>query len=85
MLDSESLEKLQGASIEERIAIIEVILQSLKNDIKDTSQTKPSSDSQRPAFGAMKNSGQILGDLVAPILPASERTHLSTAQRCRLD
>lgn len=27
---------------------------------------------QRPAFGAMKNSGQILGDLVAPILPASE-------------
>ena len=27
---------------------------------------------QRAAFGAMKNSGQILGDLVAPILPASE-------------
>lgn len=27
---------------------------------------------RRPAFGAMKNSGQILGDLVAPILPASE-------------
>lgn len=27
---------------------------------------------QRPVFGAMKNSGQILGDLVAPILPASE-------------
>lgn len=27
---------------------------------------------QRPAFGAMKNSGQILGDLLAPILPASE-------------
>ena len=72
MLDSEILKKLQGASIEERIAIIEVILQSLKNDIKDTSQTKPSSDSQRPIFGAMKNSGQILGDLVAPILPTSE-------------
>ncbi len=27
---------------------------------------------QRPAFGAMKNSGQILGDLVTPILPANE-------------
>lgn len=72
MFDSEILEKLQGASIEERIRVIEAILRTLKKDIKDTSQTKPSSDSQRPAFGAMKNSGQILGDLVAPILPASE-------------
>ena len=72
MLDLQILEKLQAASIEERIAIIEVILRSLKNDIKDTSQTKPLSDCQRPTFGAMKNSGQILGDLVAPILSTSE-------------
>lgn len=45
---------------------------SLKNDIENASQIKPSSDSQHPAFGVTKNSGQILGDLVAPILPTSE-------------
>jgi len=28
--------------------------------------------SQRPAFGAMRNSGEILGALVAPIIPACE-------------
>lgn len=41
MIDSEALEKLQGASVEERIYIIEAILQSLKNDLG--SSPKPSS------------------------------------------
>ncbi|MBW4666946.1 MAG: hypothetical protein KME60_05755 [Cyanomargarita calcarea GSE-NOS-MK-12-04C] len=33
MIDLETLEKLQSASVEERIYIIEAILQSLKNDL----------------------------------------------------
>jgi len=73
MLDSETLEKLQNASIEERIAIIEVILRSLKFDLKKdkSSQTEAAVHPQRPAFGFMKDTGTILGDVVAPILPES--------------
>jgi hypothetical protein len=41
MIDLETLEKLQSASVEERIYIIEAILQSLKNDLG--SSPKPSS------------------------------------------
>lgn len=69
MLDSETLEKLQKASIEERIAIIEIILRSLKNDISASPQPAPAAHLQRPAFGFMKDTGKILGDVVAPVLP----------------
>lgn len=71
MVDSETLEKLQNASMEERITIIEVLLQSLKNDIKknDSPQSESTSRPQRPAFGFMKDTGKILGDVVAPVLP----------------
>ena len=71
MLDSETFEKLQNASLEERITIIEVILRSLKNDIKknDSSQSASTGSRQRPAFGFMKDKGKILGDVVAPVLP----------------
>lgn len=37
MLDLEILEKLQGASIEDRIRVIEVILRSLKHDMRSAS------------------------------------------------
>lgn len=67
MIDDQALEKLQNTSIEERLVIIETILTSLKSDIKK--QASPQSvHSQRPAFGFMKDTGKILGDLVAPIL-----------------
>jgi len=34
MIESDILEKLQGTSIEERILIIEAILQTVKNDMR---------------------------------------------------
>jgi hypothetical protein len=37
MIESDILEKLQGTSIEERILIIEAILQTVKNDMRSTS------------------------------------------------
>ncbi|MBW4650304.1 MAG: hypothetical protein KME06_16695 [Kastovskya adunca ATA6-11-RM4] len=43
MINSEILSKLQSASVEERIQIIEIILQSLKNDI-GVSKKQSSSD-----------------------------------------
>ena len=66
MIDSEILEKLQGFSIEDRINVIEAILNTLKHDMRSPELiNRP----QRPAFGFMKGTGEILDDLVAPILP----------------
>ncbi|GAP99877.1 hypothetical protein [Leptolyngbya sp. NIES-2104] len=36
MIDSETLEKLQKSSVQDRIAIIEMILHSLKQDIQSS-------------------------------------------------
>jgi hypothetical protein len=71
MIDSEILEKLQNASINERIAAIEAILQSLKNDLhkNDASQAETTDSTNRPAFGFMRDTGEILGDIIAPVLP----------------
>ncbi len=66
MLDSEILEKLQGSSIEDRIRVIEAILNTLKHDMRSP---EPINRPQRPAFGFMKGTGKILGDIVAPIVP----------------
>jgi hypothetical protein len=67
MIDLATLEKLQNISIEERITIIEMLLGTLKNDI--SSKTESVSRTQRPAFGYMRGTGEILGDVVAPVLP----------------
>jgi hypothetical protein len=71
MIDSEILKKLQGFSLEDRISVIEAILGSLKNDIKkdDSPGSFTTNRPQRPAFGFMKGTGKIVGDVVAPILP----------------
>jgi hypothetical protein len=71
MLDSKILEKLQGSSVEDRICVIEAILNTLKHDIppSDSPQTESTIRPQRPAFGFMKGTGKILGDIVSPILP----------------
>lgn len=37
MIESEIIKKLQGTSIEERISIVEAILQTVKNDMRSTS------------------------------------------------
>ncbi len=71
MIDAQILEKLQNASIEERIAIIEAILGSLKHDMKQVTspQSNPAPRPQRPAFGFMSGTGKILDDVVASVLP----------------
>ena len=71
MIDSETLEKLQNVSFEERITIIEVLLHSLKNDLQKNVSPQPEymPRPQRPTFGFMKDTGKILGDVVAPVLP----------------
>ena len=50
MVELEILEKLQGTSIEERIQIIEAILQTVKNDMRDSNEAKVSED-KRPLRG----------------------------------
>jgi hypothetical protein len=70
MLDTTTIEKLNNTSIEERIGIIEMLLGTLKNDLKKDSSHQSESEIkfQRPAFGFMKDTGKILGDVVSPIL-----------------
>jgi hypothetical protein len=70
MLDTTTIEKLNNTSIEERISIIEMLLGTLKNDLKKDSSHQAESEIkfQRPAFGFMKDTGKILGDVVSPIL-----------------
>jgi hypothetical protein len=65
MLDTETLEKLRHISPTERIALIEMLLHSLKTDMTAPSTTQP----QRPAFGFMQDTGTILGDVITPVLP----------------
>jgi len=71
MIDSETLEKLQNVSFEERITIIEVLLHSLKNDLQKNAlpQREHMARPQRPTFGFMKDTGKIIGDVVAPVIP----------------
>lgn len=69
-IDSQTLEKLHNTSIEERISIIEMLLGTLKNDIKKDAAMQPESEMkpQRPAFGFMKDTGKIIDDIVTPVL-----------------
>ena len=91
MLDADISNQLKEASIEERIRIIEMILRSLKQDLRaskvqSVATQRPlrgtvrhyeepydsAARPQRPAFGFMKDTGTILGDVVSPVLPESD-------------
>jgi hypothetical protein len=72
-IDPATLEQLNHTSIEERISIIEMLLGTLKNDIKKDASHQHESGlkSQRPAFGFMKDTGKALGEIVSPVLDES--------------
>lgn len=68
MVDPELMQKLQGVSIEDRILVIEAILQTVKQDMHQGTSPQPEL-THRPAFGFMQDTGAILGDVIAPVLP----------------
>jgi hypothetical protein len=74
MISSEILEQLKKAPINERISIIEVLLETLKKDMPTdlALQTAPEGHPKRPAFGFMKGTGEILGDIIMPALSEKE-------------
>ncbi|PZV02949.1 MAG: hypothetical protein DCF32_14465 [Leptolyngbya sp.] len=74
MLDVDILNQLNGASIEERIAVIELLLQSLKSELIQNreSHAEPAKRPHRPAFGFMKGTGSIHGDVISPAVPESD-------------
>lgn len=53
MIESEILEKLKETSIEERILIIEAILQTVKNEMRSTRSKELSQDSPKPLKGKL--------------------------------
>jgi hypothetical protein len=91
MLESGILQKMQGVAIEERIRIIEMILQSLKQDLRASNAQaiadqhplrgtvrhyedpyNSAEQPRRPAFGFMKSTGTIQGDIISPAVPESD-------------
>jgi len=71
MLLQELKKQSYKLSTSDRLELITAIAQSLqKSREKSVIETK-TIQSQRPAFGVMKGSGEILGDIVAPVLSES--------------
>lgn len=71
MIDPNLLEQLKAASVGDRIAVLEMLVQSLKSDINPgvDPSLETTTDSHRPTFGFMKETGAILGDVITPVLP----------------
>jgi hypothetical protein len=71
MVDPKLLEQLKTASVDERLAVIEMLVQSLKRDINSSvaPSLETTTESHRPTFGFMKETGAILGDVITPVLP----------------
>ncbi len=57
-------------STSDRLELISAIAQSLQK-LREMSVEHDPTQNQRPAFGVMKGSGEILGDIVAPALSES--------------
>lgn len=71
MLLQELKEQSYKLSTSDRLELISAIAQSLQK-LREISVENEPSQNQRPAFGVMKGSGEILGDIVAPALPESD-------------
>lgn len=71
MISAETLEQLKKVPLKERLSTIEVLLETLKNDmpIDAASQTESKEHSKHPASGFMKGTGEILGDIIRPPCP----------------
>ncbi|TYQ29740.1 hypothetical protein PseudUWO310_12465 [Pseudanabaena sp. UWO310] len=72
MLLQELKEQSYKLSTSDRLELISAIAQSLQKSQKISANFEPKTiQTQRPAFGVMKGSGEILGDIVAPALSES--------------
>lgn len=69
MLLQELKEQSYKLSTSDRLELISAIAQSLQ-ELRESVEHAPIQN-QRPAFGVMKGSGEILGDIVAPALSES--------------
>ncbi len=70
MLLQELKEQSYKLSPSDRLELISAIAQSLQKSREMSVDIEPKPiQNKRPAFGVMKGSGEILGDIVAPALP----------------
>ena len=73
MLLQELKEKSYKLSTSDRLELISAIAQSLQKSREMSIDVEHQPiQNKRPAFGVMKGSGEILGDIVAPALPESD-------------
>lgn len=73
IIESEILQKMKAASIDECIAIIELLLQPLKAELPKITAPLPQTTkaAQRPAFSCMQCTESILSDIVSLVLPGT--------------
>lgn len=72
MLLQELKEQSYKLSPSDRLELISAIAESLQTYREMFIDFEPKTiQTQRPAFGVMRGSGEILGDIVAPTLPES--------------
>lgn len=71
MLLQELKEQSYKLSPSDRLELISAIAQSLQKSREMLDVEPQPIHNKRPAFGVMKGSGEILGDIVAPALPES--------------
>jgi hypothetical protein len=73
MTQSEILQTMQQASLEERITLIELLLKSLKDELTQIQPAQSNEpEAQHRKFGCMKDTGYIQGDIVSPALAERE-------------
>lgn len=73
LLLQELKEQSYKLSTSDRLELISALVQSLQNSHEILARNEHEAFShQRPAFGVMKGSGEILGDIVASALPESD-------------
>ncbi|MEM1310245.1 MAG: DUF2281 domain-containing protein [Cyanobacteria bacterium P01_H01_bin.153] len=68
MIQPEILQQLQQTPLEDRIAIIEMLLQSLRTEITENSTGQPESSpwQKQPDFGSTGETEHSLGDIITP-------------------
>jgi len=67
MIESHILEQLQKAPLEERIAIIEMLLRSLKNEVGQSAQTTLEPNQNPPGYRFMVEDNEIHEDTILPM------------------
>ena len=79
MMRQETVQQLTFAPIQERIRMIELILQSLKQDMQFMTVQKPVSSTKDELLGLFADEADLIDEITASAMQARERDQLRVA------